>query len=126
MLISVIITNYNYGRFLGQTIDSVLSQTHPEVECIVVDDGSTDNSREVMEARPKVVAIFKQNGGQAKALKTGVEAAKGGAIISLDADDGLLDKACARLAEAWRRRLQFRPEPERGPPATLAGRAVSR
>jgi glycosyltransferase involved in cell wall biosynthesis len=102
VLISVIITNYNYGRFLGQAIDSVLAQTYPDVECIVVDDGSTDNSRDVIAARPKVVAIFKENGGQAKALKTGVEAAKGEVIISLDADDWLLEQACARIAEAWR------------------------
>jgi glycosyltransferase involved in cell wall biosynthesis len=102
VLISVVITSYNYGRFLGQAIDSVLAQTYPDVECIVVDDGSTDNSRDVIAARPNVVAIFKQNGGQAKALKTGVEAAKGEVIISLDADDWLLEQACARIAEAWR------------------------
>ncbi|WP_442755692.1 glycosyltransferase family 2 protein [Methylocystis sp. JAN1] len=102
MLISVVITNYNYGRFLGDAIDSVLSQAHPEVECVVVDDGSTDNSRDVIEARPGVVAIFKENGGQAKALRTGVDAARGRVVISLDADDWLLPEACARIAQAWR------------------------
>ena len=79
-----------------------MSQSHPDVECIVVDDGSTDNSREVIAAYPKAVTIFQENGGQAKALKTGVEAAHGDVIISLDADDWLLDQACARIAEAWR------------------------
>lgn len=102
MLISVIITNYNYGRFVGDAIDSVLAQTYPHVECIVVDDGSTDHSREVIAARPGVVAIFKENGGQAKALVTGLEAAKGEIVISLDADDWLMDRACARIAQAWR------------------------
>jgi glycosyltransferase involved in cell wall biosynthesis len=102
VLVSVIITNYNYGRFVGQAIDSVLAQTHPDVECIVVDDGSTDDSRSVIEARPGVVAIFKENAGQAQALKKGLEAARGDLIISLDADDYLFENACARVAEVWR------------------------
>jgi len=102
VLISVVITNYNYGRFLGQAVESVLSQTHDAVECIVVDDGSTDNSREVLARYPAVRAIFKENGGQAKALQTGVDAAKGEVVISLDADDWLLEQACARIAAAWR------------------------
>ena len=101
MLVSVIITNYNYGRFLGEAIDSVLAQTHQRVECIVVDDGSTDNSREVIASRPMATAIFKQNAGQAKALKTGVEAARGEIVISLDADDYLYPDACAEVAAAW-------------------------
>lgn len=102
MLISVVITNYNYGRFLGDAIDSVLSQTYPDVECVVVDDGSTDNSRDVIASRSGVVAIFKENGGQARALRTGMEAARGSVVISLDADDWLLPEACARIAQAWR------------------------
>lgn len=101
MLISVVITNYNYGRFLGDAIDSVLSQTYPDVECVVVDDGSTDNSREVIAARPGVVAIFQENGGQARALRTGMATARGSVVISLDADDWLLPEACARIAQAW-------------------------
>lgn len=101
MLISVVITNYNYGRFLGDAIDSVLSQTHPDVECVVVDDGSTDDSGDVIAARPGAVAIFQENGGQAKALRTGIEAARGSVVISLDADDWLLPEACARIARAW-------------------------
>ena len=101
MLVSVIITNYNYGRFLGEAIDSVLAQSHAEVECVVVDDGSTDDSRAVIEARPGVVAIFKQNGGQAKALKTGLEAAKGEIVISLDSDDYLFPDACEQVVAAW-------------------------
>ena len=82
--------------------NSVLSQTYREVECVVVDDGSTDNSREVIAARPGAVAIFKENGGQAKALKTGLEAARGKIVISLDADDWLMENCCARVAQAWR------------------------
>lgn len=86
----------------------------------MVDDGSTDNSREVIAARSGVVAIFKENAGQAKALRTGLEAARGEIVISLDADDWLLENACARIAQAWRPgvvclnyRLSLNGDPER-------------
>ncbi|HZV07815.1 MAG TPA: glycosyltransferase, partial [Gemmataceae bacterium] len=46
--VSIIINNYNYGRFLRDAIESALAQTYPNVEVIVVDDGSTDNSREII------------------------------------------------------------------------------
>ena len=48
LLASVIVNNYNYGRFLSQAIDSALGQTYPRIEVIVVDDGSTDDSREII------------------------------------------------------------------------------
>ena len=48
--VTVIIPSYNYGRFLGQTLESVLAQTYQNWECFVVDDGSTDNTREVVES----------------------------------------------------------------------------
>ncbi len=61
--VSVIITNYNYGRFLRSSIDSVLGQTLPGVECIVVDDGSTDDSKEILASYDpaRVRTIFQQN-----------------------------------------------------------------
>jgi glycosyltransferase involved in cell wall biosynthesis len=59
-LVSIIITNYNYGRYLRAAIDSALAQTYPQVEVIVVDDGSTDGSREIIEAYGKrVIPIIK-------------------------------------------------------------------
>ena len=88
-LVSVIIANYNYARFLPACIDSVLAQTHPRVEIIVVDDGSTDNSREVLAGYgSRVRAMFQSNGGQASAINTGVAASAGEVICLLDADDG--------------------------------------
>ncbi len=102
MLVSVIITNYNYGAFVGRAIESVLAQFHSNVECVVVDDGSTDNSRGLLESLSGIVTIFKQNGGQAQALKTGLDAARGDVVISLDADDYLYKDACAEVAAAWR------------------------
>ena len=101
MLITVVITNCNYGRFVGTAIESVLGQTYPNVECVVVDDGSTDGSREVIARYQGITALFKANGGQAQALKAGAQLARGEVIITLDADDYLLPQACARIAEHW-------------------------
>jgi len=87
-LVSVIINNYNYGRFLSEAIDSVLNQTYPDIEIIVVDDGSTDNSPEVIARyQDKVIPVLKQNGGQASAFNAGFKATHGEIICMLDADD---------------------------------------
>ncbi|MGO7209026.1 glycosyltransferase family 2 protein, partial [Rhizobium ruizarguesonis] len=60
--LSVLINNYNYARFVGRAIDSVLSQDAHNVEIIVVDDGSTDQSRSVLEAYDsRVKVIFQEN-----------------------------------------------------------------
>ena len=100
-LFSIIITNYNYGRFLTQAIRSVLDQTYERVECIVVDDGSTDGSQEIIAGFPQVRTIYQKNQGQAQALRTGCKIAKGEIIISLDADDFLYSDTCAAVAEKW-------------------------
>jgi glycosyltransferase involved in cell wall biosynthesis len=90
-LVSVIIDNYNYGRFLGTAIDSALNQTYRNIEVIVVDDGSTDHSRAVMTSyADKIVPVFKQNGGQASAFNAGFEVSRGDLICFLDADDIML------------------------------------
>jgi glycosyltransferase involved in cell wall biosynthesis len=86
--VSILINNYNYGRFLGEAIDSALTQTYPNFEVIVVDDGSTDNSHEVITAYgDRICAVLKENGGQASAFNTGFVAARGDIICFLDADD---------------------------------------
>lgn len=91
---SVIVSNFNYARFLRAAIDSALSQTYDNCEVVVVDDGSTDNSREVVESYGRrVKAIYKRNGGQGSALNAGFEASNGDVIIFLDADDVLLPHA---------------------------------
>ena len=87
-LVSILINNYNYATYLGQAIDSALSQNYPNTEVIVVDDGSTDNSRDIIESYgDKIIKIFKKNGGQASALNTGFAASTGEIISLLDADD---------------------------------------
>ena len=100
-LISVIITNFNYANFVGEAISSVLSQTYPYVECIVVDDGSTDNSREVIESFGNVKSIFRSNAGQAQAGLTGLSSISGSIVVFLDSDDYLLPEACATIATSW-------------------------
>ncbi|AHG48715.1 glycosyl transferase (plasmid) [Rhizobium leguminosarum bv. trifolii CB782] len=86
--LSVLINNYNYARFVGRAIDSVLSQDARNVEIIVVDDGSTDQSRSVLEAYDgRVKVIFQENAGQAAAINTAVGSSKGEILCFLDADD---------------------------------------
>ncbi len=102
-LVSVVINNYNYARFLGATIDSALDQTYPNVEIIVVDDGSTDDSRAVMESYgARIKAIYKPNGGQASAMNAGFAAARGELIYFLDSDDIALPDCLEKVVEAYR------------------------
>src|SRR5262249_37192835 len=75
---SIVINNYNYGRFLREAITSALNQTPSGVEIIVVDDGSLDDSREVIAAfGERVIPVLKENGGQASALNAGFRASRG-------------------------------------------------
>jgi glycosyltransferase involved in cell wall biosynthesis len=101
--IDVVINNYNYGRFLGDAIESALAQTHPHVRVVVVDDGSTDDSAQVIAAYgDRVTAVFKENGGQASALNAGFAAATGDVAILLDADDVLDREIAAHVAAAFK------------------------
>jgi glycosyltransferase involved in cell wall biosynthesis len=87
-LVSILINNYNYARFLPQAIDSALNQTYPHIEVVVVDDGSKDNSAEIIQNYGnKIVSVLKENGGQASAFNAGFEASSGDIICYLDADD---------------------------------------
>lgn len=86
--VSILINNYNYGRFLAEAIDSALHQTTGNVEVIVVDDGSTDRSRALIETYgERIKPVLKENGGQASAFNAGFEASRGDIICFLDADD---------------------------------------
>ena len=96
--VSVVITNYNYARYLPACVESALGQTHPNVEVIVVDDGSTDDSLAVLAGyRGDVKVMAQANGGQGAAFNTGFTHSNGEVIIFLDADD-LLDPDAAAVA----------------------------
>jgi glycosyltransferase involved in cell wall biosynthesis len=93
---SVIINNYNYGQFLADAIESALAQTFPNTEVIVVDDGSTDSSRDVIRKySERVLGVFKQNGGQGSAYNAGFEVSTGEIVSFLDSDDTLEPEAMA-------------------------------
>lgn len=99
---SIVINNYNYGRFVGEAIESALAQTDRRTEVIVVDDGSTDNSRAVIQAfGGRIEPVFKANGGQASAFNAGVERSAGDIVIFLDADDRLEPQAVARCRKLF-------------------------
>ena len=87
-LVSVLINNFNYCNYLSRAIDSALSQTYAPIEIIIVDDGSTDQSRQVIAGyRSKIVSILKENGGQASAFNAAVAHSKGSILCFLDLDD---------------------------------------
>jgi glycosyltransferase involved in cell wall biosynthesis len=101
-LASIIVNNYNYGRFLDEAIDSALNQTYPHTEVIVVDDGSTDNSREIIASYGgQIVPLLKENGGQASGLNAGFGASRGEVIVFLDSDDILLSTAVERAVQLF-------------------------
>src|SRR2546427_6650222 len=93
-LASIIVNNYNYGRFLREAVDSALNQTYRNTEVIVVDDGSTDDSREIIaDYRNLILPVMKQNGGQTSALNEGFSRSRGEVVIFLDSDDTLFPRA---------------------------------
>lgn len=91
LLVSVVIPCYNQGKYLIETVQSVLGSSYRPIEVIIVNDGSTDNSLEIAlelhRNHEEVTVIDQINGGVAKARNTGIQAAKGGIILPLDGDD---------------------------------------
>lgn len=111
-LVSVLIANYNYAQYIGETLKSVLSQTYPHFEIIVCDDGSKDNSCEVIEAYiqndSRIQLIRQPNGGVASALNATYRESRGDIICILDADDTWIDNKLEKVVEA------FKSQPENG------------
>jgi glycosyltransferase involved in cell wall biosynthesis len=105
-LVSVVTPCYNQGRFLGEAIESVLSQSYPHFETIVVDDGSTDETAEVASGYEEVRLIRQENRGLSGARNRGMSEAVGEYVVFLDADDRLLPGAL----EAGVRELEAHPE----------------
>lgn len=104
-MVSVIINNYNYARFVHEAIESVLFQTYKDWELIIIDDGSSDNSSEVIKKYvslypDRISFIEKENGGQASCFNVGFNISKGEIIAFLDSDDFWFPNKLERIVEA--------------------------
>ncbi|MEA5448614.1 glycosyltransferase [Leptolyngbya sp. CCNP1308] len=103
LLVSIIINNYNYGSFLPQAIDSALAQTYSHVEVVVVDDLSSDNSRDIIAGYGDriIPVLHTTNGKQGAAFNSGFAKSQGDIIIFLDADDYLYPHAVENIVAVW-------------------------
>lgn len=98
--VTVYITNYNYESYIKQAIDSVLNQTFSNLELLVIDDGSVDNSKEIInsyESNPKVKAIFQNRKGLNASNNVALKNSSGEFIVRLDADDFLDEHAIEKM-----------------------------
>lgn len=103
MKVSIVIPVYNTEKYLEECVDSALSQTYQDLEIIVVNDGSTDRSPEILKKYSnKIIIISKENGGAASALNAGIRKATGEWIKRLDADDVLYSNAIEDLVSETR------------------------
>lgn len=105
-LVTVYITNYNYGKYVKQAIESVLGQTMPDFELIIIDDGSMDDSREIIAqyaGKPNVRIIFQQNKGLNRTSNIALNASRGTYIMRLDADDFLDPQALLVMTDVLER-----------------------
>jgi glycosyltransferase involved in cell wall biosynthesis len=100
--VSIVINNHNYARFLPDALDSAVDQQGKTVEVIVVDDGSTDDSREVIARyADRVVVVLQENLGQKAALNAGLAAATGDVVMFLDSDDLLEPHTATTVADVF-------------------------
>src|SRR5829696_1766997 len=105
-LVSVVIPCYNQAHYLGEAIESVLAQSYPYIEIVVIDDGSTDNTSKVAGSYSGVCCIRQDNQGLSAARNTGLRHSEGEYVVFLDADDRLLPEALQAGIEC----LQTNPE----------------
>jgi glycosyltransferase involved in cell wall biosynthesis len=92
-LVSVVIPCYGQAHYLPQAVESVMAQSYPHLEVVVVDDGSADNTEEVCRRYPGVRCVRQENRGLAGARNTGIRRSNGPYLVFLDADDRLLPRA---------------------------------
>lgn len=103
LIITVIIINHNYRDYVGQAIESVLGQTRPADQILVVDDGSTDDSQQVIRRYEGQVTILAQaNAGMMEAANHAFSQCAGELVIFLDADDYLYPNALHAIEAAWK------------------------
>src|SRR6266576_4781528 len=104
-LVSILISNYNYGAYLGDAIESALQQTYGKLEIVIYDDGSTDGSRQILERYRshdrRIIVVYQANGGQSLALNAAFHKSTGDIICLLDADDVFMPDKVRRVVEAF-------------------------
>lgn len=101
-LVSIVINNYNYAQFLPEAIDSALNQSFASTEVVVVDDGSSDRSRQIIaNYGRRIVPVLKQNGGQASAFNAGIAKSRGEFICLLDSDDYFTPDKVTQIVTAF-------------------------
>lgn len=99
--VTLVVPSFNHGRFVGIAVDSLLAQTYDALEVIVIDDGSTDDSRKVLQGyESQVHVVFQENAGQARTLNRGWALGRGEFVGYLSADDLLYPNAVERLVAA--------------------------
>ncbi len=105
-IVSIIIPSYNYGRLIGETLESLQKQTLENWECIVVDDGSVDNTKSVVavfvQKDPRFKYIYQENKGLPASRNTGIDASKGTYLQFIDADDLLESQKLELQVEAFK------------------------
>jgi hypothetical protein len=111
--VTIVICNYNYERYLGEAIDSALAQDYPDTRVMVIDDGSTDGSRSIIEQYgSRIEAVFKPNGGQVSAYNYAIEVLETDYVIFLDSDDALYSDAVSEVMRLFNSgewaKVQFR------------------
>ena len=104
-LVSVLVANFNYGKYIGEAIESVEKQDYRNYELIICDDGSTDDSlhiiQEYVNLNPKIRLIQKENGGHASALNRAFQQSRGEIICILDADDFYHQKKVSKIVKSF-------------------------
>jgi len=103
MRASIVIINYNYARFLRQAIESALAQTYEDTEVVVIDDGSTDNSSDVIQSYSDlIIPVLKKNAGQSSCYSRGLTVCSGDLVLFLDADDYLHPHCLSEVVGSWK------------------------
>jgi GT2 family glycosyltransferase len=106
LAVDIVVTNHNYGAFVCEAVESALAQDHPRTRVVVVDDGSTDQSRaKLRRYEGAVELVLKPNGGQPAAVNAGFARCTGDVVMFLDADDLLAPGIAAHAAAALGRRV---------------------
>jgi hypothetical protein len=100
--VSIVVTCYNYERYVAAAIESALAQRHPRTEVVVVNDGSSDGSLQVIgRYADRVRVIDKPNGGAISAFNRGFAESRGDIVMFLDADDLMAPEAVAEVVKVW-------------------------